>query len=408
MQRIRRILFVCVFFLFVHVTAAQAGESPQALCDAAEPAELTMMQFQAPDEVLEAGLDYRAIFCTSAGAIYVDLYESLTPTTVNNFVFLAQQGYYDNTSFHRVIPGFMAQGGDPTATGRGGPGYQFGDEPIGFLTFDRPGLLAMANAGPGTNGSQFFITTVPTPHLNFRHTIFGDVLLGQANVEAIRERDPATAADAGETLHTVLIISDPSVVDNSEVVDLAKADEYEVQATFELFSGSLPEVIAPITDETGLFSTADIAATVPDDLRESFAEYAEAYGHQYRYSMQLANPDCDSSVFFSRLGFSVDIFESGQAANSALADNLTRLLLEDRGFERDASSAANYAKAAIACDGAEGSHVMSLYTRGRFLVTIEALVPSAVLGQAPAATLLVNLALQIEGALAEVFRGEIR
>ena len=256
MQRIRRILFVCVFFLFVHVTAAQAGESPQALCDAAEPAELTMMQFQAPDEVLEAGLDYRAILCTSAGAIYVDLYESLTPTTVNNFVFLAQQGYYDNTSFHRVIPGFMAQGGDPTATGRGGPGYQFGDEPIGFLTFDRPGLLAMANAGPGTNGSQFFITTVPTPHLNFRHTIFGDVLLGQANVEAIRERDPATAADAGETLHTVLIISDPSVVDNSEVVDLAKADEYEVQATFELFSGSLPEVIAPITDETGLFSTA--------------------------------------------------------------------------------------------------------------------------------------------------------
>ena len=88
----------------------------------------------------------------------------------------------------------MAQGGDPTGTGRGGPGYQFKDEPVGFLTFDRPGLLAMANAGPGTNGSQFFITTAPTPHLNYKHTIFGDVLVGQDVVEAIRERDPNAAA----------------------------------------------------------------------------------------------------------------------------------------------------------------------------------------------------------------------
>ena len=126
-----------------------------------------MMRFQEAETVLEPDVDYRAIFCTTAGTVYVDLYESLTPMTVNNFVFLAQQGYYDNTTFHRVIPDFMVQGGDPTATGSGGPGYQFGDEPVGFLTFDRPGLLAMANAGPGTNGSQFFITTVPdaTPQL---------------------------------------------------------------------------------------------------------------------------------------------------------------------------------------------------------------------------------------------------
>ena len=187
--------------------AAEDAPSPQELCAAAEPSELTSMQFEEAEYVLERDIDYRAIFCTAAGAIYVDLYESLTPITVNNLVFLAGQGYYDGTTFHRVIPDFMAQAGDPTGTGRGGPGYQFKDEPVGFLTFDRPGLLAMANAGPGTNGSQFFITTVPTPHLNYKHTIFGDVLVGQENVEAIRERDPSVATEAGEALHTVLILS---------------------------------------------------------------------------------------------------------------------------------------------------------------------------------------------------------
>ena len=408
MKWFRCVLSLSLLMLVIQFAAAQDGQSPQALCDAADPAELTMMQFQAPEDALEAGLDYRAIFCTSAGAIYVDLYESLTPITVNSFVFLAREGYYDSTSFHRVIPGFMAQGGDPTATGRGGPGYQFGDEPIGFLTFDRPGLLAMANAGPGTNGGQFFITTAPTPHLNYRHTIFGDVLLGQSNVEAIRERDPATATDAGETLRTVLIISDPSVVDNSQVVMLERASEQEVVDAFERFSGSLPAVIAPIAEESGIFSAMDIAGTTPDDLREAFDMYAEAYGHQYRYSMQLANPDCDASVFFSRLGFTVDVFESANAAASALEDNLTRRLLEQRGFQHDGFSGANYAKAAPTCDGAAGSHVMSLYTRGRFLVTIETVVPNAVLDQAPASTLLINLAQQIEGALADIFRGEIR
>jgi peptidyl-prolyl cis-trans isomerase A (cyclophilin A) len=131
-----------------------------------------------------------ATIYTNAGPIRVELFANHAPKTVRNFIGLAEGTqeyrdpttgapgsgpYYDGTIFHRVISGFMIQGGDPTGTGRGGPGYQFGDEFHSELRFDRPYLLAMANAGPGTNGSQFFITVGPTPHLNMRHTIFGEV-----------------------------------------------------------------------------------------------------------------------------------------------------------------------------------------------------------------------------------------
>lgn len=132
----------------------------------------------------------QAIINTNHGKIVIDLFENQAPKTVRNFVELAtgakeyrdprdgavkKGNYYDGTIFHRIIDEFMIQGGDPTGTGRGGPGYQFGDEFHPELKFDRPYLLAMANAGPGTNGSQFFITTVKTPWLNMRHTIFGEV-----------------------------------------------------------------------------------------------------------------------------------------------------------------------------------------------------------------------------------------
>jgi peptidyl-prolyl cis-trans isomerase A (cyclophilin A) len=131
-----------------------------------------------------------AILHTNAGPIRIELFDNHAPKTVRNFVELAEGGrsytdprtgasgngpYYDGTIFHRIIGGFMIQGGDPTGTGRGGPGYQFGDEFHPELQFDRPYLLAMANAGPGTNGSQFFVTVGPTPHLNRKHTIFGEV-----------------------------------------------------------------------------------------------------------------------------------------------------------------------------------------------------------------------------------------
>ena len=129
---------------------------------------------------------------TNHGEIVIELFPQEAPKTVNNFVTLSRDGFYDGVIFHRVIPNFMIQGGDPTGTGTGGPGYTFEDEFHPSLRFDKAGLLAMANAGPGTNGSQFFITTVPTPHLNDKHTIFGRVTQGQDVVEAISkvQRNP--------------------------------------------------------------------------------------------------------------------------------------------------------------------------------------------------------------------------
>src|ERR1051326_2293031 len=114
---------------------------------------------------------YKARMETDKGTMVIELFADKAPKTVNNFVFLAREGYYDGVIFHRVISNFMAQGGDPTGTGRGGPGYKFADEFHPELQFNKPYLLAMANAGANTNGSQFFITVAPTTHLNFAHTI---------------------------------------------------------------------------------------------------------------------------------------------------------------------------------------------------------------------------------------------
>jgi len=133
--------------------------------------------------------DIRIIVNTSKGPIEATLQPSAAPVTVANFLNLAKRGYYDGITFHRVIPQFMIQGGDPTGTGSGGPGYRFEDEVKSGLKHDKPGIFSMANAGPGTNGSQFFITHVPTPHLDGRHTVFGFTTKGQDVVNAIRMGD---------------------------------------------------------------------------------------------------------------------------------------------------------------------------------------------------------------------------
>ncbi len=137
----------------------------------------------------------QAVIRTNKGDIRLDLYPDKTPVTVANFVNLAERGYYDGVVFHRVIANFMIQGGDPTGTGRGGPGYTFEDEFDSSLRHDGPGVLSMANAGAGTNGSQFFITHGPTPHLNDRHSVFGRVVEGQDVVNSIQQGDTMKTVD---------------------------------------------------------------------------------------------------------------------------------------------------------------------------------------------------------------------
>ncbi len=159
----------------------------------------------APSGALDTTKSYTATFKTERGDIVVELYADRAPLTVENFVNLARAGFYDGTTFHRVIKGFMAQGGDPTGTGTGGPGYQFGDEFHPSLRHDGPGVLSMANAGAGTNGSQFFITHSATPHLDNRHSVFGRVTEGMDVVNALRERDPQRDREPGERIETIEI-----------------------------------------------------------------------------------------------------------------------------------------------------------------------------------------------------------
>ena len=142
-----------------------------------------------PAMQIDAAKNYRLTMETTKGTIVLELYPQHAPKTVNNFVFLAKEGYYDGVVFHRVIDDFVIQGGDPTGTGRGGPGYQFEDECKGNPLKHGTGFISMANAGPGTNGSQFFITHSPQPHLDGKHTVFGKVVEGMDVVNAIRQGD---------------------------------------------------------------------------------------------------------------------------------------------------------------------------------------------------------------------------
>jgi len=148
---------------------------------------------KAPPMSIDPMAKYSAVIRTSEGDMEFELFAERSPITVNNFIFLANDGFYDNMIFHRVIPNFMIQGGDPTGTGMRGPGYKFQDELAASLIFNEPGKLAMANSGPNTNGSQFFVTTVPTPHLNGLHTIFGRLTQGQQVADTISMADTIAA-----------------------------------------------------------------------------------------------------------------------------------------------------------------------------------------------------------------------
>ena len=163
-------------------------------------------QWSSPPEIaIDPAKKYAAVISTDKGEITIELYADKVPNTVNNFVFLARAGYYDDTYFHRIIPSFMVQGGDPTGTGSGSPGYRFEDEFDASLRHDKPGVLSMANAGPGTNGSQFFLTHVATPHLDDKHTVFGQIVAGLDVLMSIPEREPSKTDSPYVTLQSVTI-----------------------------------------------------------------------------------------------------------------------------------------------------------------------------------------------------------
>jgi peptidylprolyl isomerase/peptidyl-prolyl cis-trans isomerase B (cyclophilin B) len=159
-----------------------------------------------PAMQIDADKTYIATIETEKGEIVVELFGDKVPYTVNNFVFLAREGFYDNTTFHRVLPDFMAQMGDPTGTGSGGPGYTFADEFHADLKHDGPGVLSMANRGPNTNGSQIFITYVPTSWLDRKHAVFGKVIDGMSVLQSLTPRDPSKFPSfKGDLIKTIRI-----------------------------------------------------------------------------------------------------------------------------------------------------------------------------------------------------------
>lgn len=192
-----------------------------------------VQRFDAPESVLVGGLDYRAVMETTAGTLLLDLYETRVPRTVDNLVFLALERFYEGVPFHRVIDGFMAQTGDPTGTGRGGPGYAFDDEIVDGLVHDRPGLLSMANAGPDTNGSQFFLTFAETPWLDGNHAIFGEVAYGLDVLDAITRVDPQNPS-------IVARLAEPASVLAEQGVDEAAGMDGTVEAFLLAELGELP------------------------------------------------------------------------------------------------------------------------------------------------------------------------
>jgi cyclophilin family peptidyl-prolyl cis-trans isomerase len=191
------VIVVALVWIFLPSTDEPVAEAP----------EVAQLQYDStPPMTIDSTNQYFATFkMVKGGEFVIQLYPDKAPVTVNNFVFLAREGYYDGTTFHRVLTDFMAQGGDPTGTGGGGPGYVFENEDSD-LTFDKAGVVAMANAGRDTNGSQFFITFSPQEYLNGGYTIFGQVIEGMDVVMDIRLRDPQRNPDyVGDAIESVTI-----------------------------------------------------------------------------------------------------------------------------------------------------------------------------------------------------------
>lgn len=385
----KRFLLVSVLLLSLFgasMAFAQTAQTPDEICAAAPTDEPETRTYSAADQVLETGIDYRAIFCTEAGAIYIDLLEDYSPITVNNFVFLAQNGYYNNTTFHRVLPNFMAQGGDPQGTGMGGPGYQFQNEALPFLTFDQPGVLAMANAGPNTNGSQFFITTASASFLGFDYSIFGVVLAGQENVNNIRLRDPEqNPTEPGASLDTVVIVTDPSTV-NAEVTPTTTATREEAEAVYnsvvaDITQPEVAEILGLDNTQSGMFEADAVVAAAPESVRDALSAYLETHSFEYRTGVSVVNNSCvvDAPPYYLQMTYTLDAFATPADATAALADATLAEVTAARGFSQPTTVQTLrypvYTQPTSLCD-IDAIHAVTHWQRGRYVVTAEVIYPA--------------------------------
>ena len=362
-----------------YTTSADA-QTPDQMCAAAVPAkDPASRTFTQAEQVLKADVDYRAIFCTAVGYVYVDLTEKETPIAVNNFVFLAHKGFYNNTTFHRVLPGFMAQGGDPTATGSGGPGYAFNDEIVPALRFDAPGKLAMANSGANTNGSQFFITVAPQANLDGGYTLFGLVVKGQSNVSKIELRDPEKKPTTpGTTLNTVLIVTDPTTV---LLTDTPPPSQADVAKALDGVDAMISTDLANTLENKKLNqTTTEVISVAPEAARKDLEALLTAHNHQYRVSSTLNNKGCDiTQIQFYSTSYTLDAFASGKDAAAAIADPAMEKIALESGFTDKVISAGltfpYYTAKETVCEKPV-VHAMTYWRHGNFIVTAQVAWPT--------------------------------
>ncbi len=209
---------------------------PEGFSISASLSDEQLQVFEQADYVLEPDTDYKAIIKTNRGTMIAELFEEGAPNTVNNFVFLAKHKYFDGIIFHRVLEDFMAQTGDPTGTGRGGPGYSFEDEFNDELNHSRPGMLSMANSGANTNGSQFFITFAETPWLDGRHAVFGEIIEGAEILDMLTRIDPSNPNPSA------IVNLDAPLSDLKAEIDIEGDDTQTVEDYLIETLGAIPEV----------------------------------------------------------------------------------------------------------------------------------------------------------------------
>ncbi|HEX3053313.1 MAG TPA: peptidylprolyl isomerase [Aggregatilineaceae bacterium] len=378
--------------LVANEAVQQAAQTPQEICASADKSEPETREFGQAEDVLQDGVDYWAVLCTEAGPIYVDLYEAESPITVNSFVFLAQNRFFNNITFHRVLPGFMAQGGDPTGTGSGGPGYEFVNESAESLLFDRAGRLAMANSGPDTNGSQFFITYGSTPHLDGGYTIFGQVFSGQDTAELLTPRDPDQAPQfEGAKLDTVVIVEDPATVNATP--DAAPTIEH-LQALLDLvlvdnLTQDTYSLVEDFSHPYDLEQEATSWADNSEDLVTFMRDYLTQKGFVGTAAVLMKVDECPATAEENpiwAIGFQVSDYGAADAGQAVVFDNARSDALVNAGafekYEDDAEVGGRLYSLPVAADewcGEGGVYYRYELPVGRYILTFDAVINSPVL-----------------------------